>query len=193
VSEIDPARALDWAEIYDRLAADRGDELAWVAMASWVSLWANRGRRSIADLGAETVEDVIAETCVCAIEKFDQAYGRETFLGFVLGMYLNIRQKYLRRHRQRLLPIDDRAGEVAAEPDPEPDPPLLELLRACLDGLPPRERRAVELRYFGDAPAVHIAAELGVKLDNARRIVFNGMERLRACVGRAWPGGRKVD
>jgi RNA polymerase sigma factor (sigma-70 family) len=55
------------------------------------------------------------------------------------------------------------------------------VLGNCLERLPERDRRAVELRYFQDARTEHIARELQVSPVNARRIVFNGVNRLRKC------------
>jgi RNA polymerase sigma factor (sigma-70 family) len=192
VGEDDAARGLDWAEIYDRLAADRGDELAWVGMASWVGLWARHGRWRIADLGDEAVEDAVAETCAMAVARFEKARGAETFVGFVYGHFLNVRQRLLRDEKAPVVLIDFKVPDLPDELVEPPAPDELALLHACLDGLAPRERRAVELRYYQDAPAARIAAALGVTVGNARRIVFNGLARLRACFERAWPGGRRV-
>ena len=66
-------------------------------------------------------------------------------------------------------------------PSATADDPRFAVLDACLERLPERDRRAVELRYFAKARAEQIAQELRVSEGNARRIVFNGVNRLRKC------------
>ena len=59
-----------------------------------------------------------------------------------------------------------------------------------VDALCAIERQAVQLRYLEDASADEIAAALGVTPNNARQIVFVGLDRLRRLVRREWPAGR---
>jgi hypothetical protein len=89
-------RALDWAEMYRRLAADRRDAPALAALGSWVSLWAYRG---LFHFGPDVIEQVIAETCRQAVANFQRARGAETFSGFVYGHYLDVRRRRLRPDR----------------------------------------------------------------------------------------------
>jgi RNA polymerase sigma factor (sigma-70 family) len=81
------------------------------------------------------------------------------------------------RDRAEWVYVVDRADEPT---EADPDPGLLRLLRRALNELPDRERRAVELRYFEQMPALRIAVELGVTEGNARRVVFNGIQHLRS-------------
>jgi DNA-directed RNA polymerase specialized sigma24 family protein len=48
----------------------------------------------------------------------------------------------------------------------------------------------VQLRYFLGASDRQIAAELDVSTVNARRIVFNALQRLRRRARQIWPLGR---
>jgi RNA polymerase sigma factor (sigma-70 family) len=70
-----------------------------------------------------------------------------------------------------------------AAPESEPTPASIALMRRAVAALPERERKAVCMRYFDELPAVAIASELGVSTVNARRIVFNGLRRLRTDLG----------
>jgi RNA polymerase sigma factor (sigma-70 family) len=174
---------MDWESIYLRLTRDCEDTLAWRALERRVECWARavfRGR------AYGLVEDVVAETCASVALGIAGARGPETFSGFVYGHFLNVRRRALRadsliQSSQSLEGIDI-AAEAAAD---EPDPDAIALLGRALDYLPDRERRAVTLRYFHDLPSAYIAAELGVTSGNARRIVFNGLRRLRTHFGPA--------
>lgn len=182
---IDTRQALDWSEIYYRLADDPSDSLAWIGLSTWVSLWA---RKALGGWGAAAIEDAVADTCASIVHGFAKARGAETFSGFAYGQFLNVRQRLVRRRLVSVQPLD--AIDVPDDVPDRPAPDEIALLRKCLAELAQRERRAVELRYFEDAPADQIAATLGVTVVNARRIVFNGLAHLRACAQRTWPHGR---
>jgi DNA-directed RNA polymerase specialized sigma24 family protein len=108
------------------------------------------------------------------------AYGPETFRGFVLGKYLNAEKGALRLAALRRVSLD-AAVDVPASSSSDVFDQRLAVLGRCLERLPERDRRAVELRFFQEARAEHIAHELQVSAGNARRIVFNGVNRLRKC------------
>jgi RNA polymerase sigma factor (sigma-70 family) len=169
---------MDWESIYLRLTRDGEDTLAWHALARRIECWARavfRGR------GHSVVEDVVAETCASVALGIAGARGPETFSGFVYGHFLNVRRRALRADSfsQSYQSLD--GIEIPAEgPSDDPDPDAIALLRRALACLPERERRAVTLRYFNELPSACIAAELGVTHGNARRIVFNGLRRLRS-------------
>jgi RNA polymerase sigma factor (sigma-70 family) len=170
-------------ETFDRFQADPGDALAWAALESWVCLWARRGLRG---LSPQSIEDAISDTCLSIVLNLDKAHGRETFAGFAYGHFLNVRQRAFRRKETA---TDPGGLDVFVEEEPEVWPDEVALLRTCLDGLPARERCAVELRYFEAASSERIADALGVTRTNARRLVFNGLRHLRACFQQAWAGG----
>jgi RNA polymerase sigma factor (sigma-70 family) len=172
---------MEWESIYHRLTRDCEDALAWRALERRVESWARavfRGR------GHGVVEDVVAETCASVALGIAAARGPETFSGFVYGHFLNIRRRALRAEWliQSAKSLDDVDIAAAAAED-EPDPDAIALLRRALGDLPARERRAVTLRYFHELPSASIAADLGVTTGNARRIVFNGLRRLRTHFG----------
>ena len=168
---------MDWESLYLRLTRDCEDALAWRALERRVESWARavfRGR------GSSVVEDVVAETCASVALAIAGARGPETFSGFVYGHFLNVRRRALRavssiQSSQSLEGVEIAAAAAADEPDPD----AIALLHQALNYLPERERRAVTLRYFHELPSAGIAAELGVTSGNARRIVFNGLRRLR--------------
>lgn len=54
----------------------------------------------------------------------------------------------------------------------------------ALDGLPPNQRTAVELRYHDDLEFEEIARRLETTPANARKLVSRGVEKLRILMGR---------
>jgi RNA polymerase sigma factor (sigma-70 family) len=168
---------VDWATICTRLRCDANDQHAWDALEARVRGWAFVRLRGLA---AEIVEDAVADTCASVVMDLPAARNPDTFRGFVLGKYLNVAKGAFRLAELEHVAID-RAHDLAATPSESTADPRFAVLDACLEGLPERDRRAVELRYFAKARAEQIAQELRVSEGNARRIVFNGVNRLRKC------------
>jgi RNA polymerase sigma factor (sigma-70 family) len=168
---------VDWATICTRLRVDSNDQVAWAALEARVRAWA-AGR--LRGLGSDLVEDAIADMCSSVVLDLGAARGPDTFRGFVLGKCLNVAKGAYRLAELERVSLD-RALELAASPSAGADDPRFAVLDACLERLPERDRRAVELRYFAKARAEQIARELQVSEGNARRIVFNGVNRLRKC------------
>jgi len=84
-------------------------------------------------------------------------------------------------------PDDDR---LARMPDPSPDQAedawnthRRDILRRALEELPPAQRQALGLAYFGDLSHGEIAKVLGVPLGTAKSRIRAGMERLRTRLG----------
>ena len=168
---------MDWATICTRLRVDSNDQAAWDALEARVRIWAFGRLRG---LGSEIVEDAIADMCASVVLDLPAARGPDTFRGFVLGKCLNVAKGAVRLAELERVFLD-RAVELADVSSAEGDDPRFAVLDACLERLPDRDRRAVELRYFAKARAEQIARELRVSEVNARRIVFNGVNRLRKC------------
>lgn len=175
------AVALDWTAIYARLKRDPNDAAAFAALAGQVRRWAERQIRSVSPLLEAHREDVVADTCAAALIGIDAAYGCETFPGFVYGHYLNARRRALQHLQRPVVPLGAYDPPAPANRGLSSDE--LALLERCLGELPRRERCAVELRYFDGASAREIGSVLSVTEGNARRLVFNGLARLR----RTWP------
>jgi RNA polymerase sigma factor (sigma-70 family) len=166
---------MDWNEIYQRLMADSNDHLAWEAVERRVEVWARSG---LWMHGRHLIDDAVVDTCASIALGIDQARGAETFAGFAYGHFLNARRRLLRAMTVGTVTLDgiDVAAPQAAE---ELDAETLVRLKGALELLPRRERTAVVLRYFEELSAIQIAAHLGVTSGNARRILFNGLRRLR--------------
>lgn len=181
---------MDWATICTRLTVDANDLAAWDALEQRVRAWAYRSLRG---RDPDIIEDAIADACASTVLDIRAARGPDTFRGFVQGKCLNAKKGAIRLAERRSVPLDG-LPELPSTASADADDPRFRVLDRCLDLLPPRDRRAVELRYFSEAQAEQIARELRVTEGNARRIVFNGVNRLRKCaqaaVGPLTPGLR---
>jgi RNA polymerase sigma factor (sigma-70 family) len=169
--------ALDWPEIYAGLVRNPDDPQAWASLEQRVRQWA---QPALWQLGWHMVDDAVADTCSSALIALSAAKGADTFAGFVYGHYLNVRRRVLASVHRSEAPLD--ALEPAAPIDLEVLDERVTILRSCLEALPGRDREAIRLRYFEECSAEKIAAALNVSVGNARRIVFNGLARLRRCM-----------
>jgi RNA polymerase sigma factor (sigma-70 family) len=168
---------VDWATICTRLRLDANDHAAWEALDARVRTWAYDRLRG---LRPEILEDAVADMCASVVMDLPAARGPDTFRGFVLGKCLNVAKGAVRLAEHDRVPLD-QATDLPAFMSVDADDPRFVVLDRCLERLPDRDRRAVELRYFAKARADQIARELQVTEGNARRIVFNGVNRLRKC------------
>jgi RNA polymerase sigma factor (sigma-70 family) len=167
---------MNWDDIYQRLLRDSNDALAWSSLQGHVRCWA---RAVLGGRAPHAVEDAVAETCAATVVGLHNARSAETFAGFAYGHFLNVRRRLIRDQVlvQRTQTLDYDLPLYAA--DDERDSDIVDLVRRAVDGLPERERKAVRMRYFDDQSSTAIATALGVSTVNARRIVFNGLRRLR--------------
>jgi len=121
-------------------------------------------------LGTERADDAFQETFLRAL----QAYGRlehgEHLRAWVLTIARNVSIDVFRRSR----PHDE-----LVDVDSEDERPAYEELAPLTDGLPPKERAAVVLRYGYDLSYDQIAAALGSSEEAARQAASTGVRRLR--------------
>lgn len=145
-----------------------------------VRAWA---RADLWNRGWTAVDDAVAESCADVVLAIEKARGAHTFAGFVRGVYLNVRRRAIAAARA---PVTTLEGvDPPALPEEPIDVTEWRVLDGCLEALPDREREAVRLRYFEGAAAERIATTLAVTPGNARRIVFNGLAKVRRCAKEA--------
>lgn len=121
-------------------------------------------------LGSERAEDAFQETFLRALQAYARLEHGEHLRAWVLTIARNVATDVLRRMRP--------AHELA-ETGSEDVRPAYEDLSPLTDGLPPKERAAVVLRYGYDLGYDQIAAALGSSEDAARQAASTGVRRLR--------------
>jgi RNA polymerase sigma-70 factor, ECF subfamily len=175
---------VEWSEIYDRLVVDPNDAGGWSALLRRVHGWA---RTRLASADGWVLDEVSADTCSAVALKMSLARGRDTFATFVYGYFLNACRRYIRYRDAGMKNVALDEIDVPAPPAYDPEQARIAAITTCLESLPPRDRQAVTMRYLQEASPAAIAEALGVNDGYARRIVFNGLQRIRDCVG---VGGR---
>ncbi|WP_037494122.1 RNA polymerase sigma factor [Solirubrobacter soli] len=118
----------------------------------------------------EAAADVAQEVALTALQKADSIRDLDAWLHKVA---VRRALKEARRNRDR------RDAEARAHVPPRPDDPLTEALE-LLDGLPPRQRAALTLRYVHDLPDAAIAKALGCRTGTVRSLLSRGREALRS-------------
>jgi len=136
----------------------------------------------------DDVEDVVEETFWQAwrqASRFDASRGAvQSWLLTIARSRALDRVRSLRRRREEPLEGDDGEAVVqqAAEGDPGLDAEASERRRiviAALDGLPPEQREALELGYFGGLSQSEIAERTGQPLGTVKTRMRLAMQKLR--------------
>ena len=122
-------------------------------------------------LGRRRAEDAFQETFLRALAAYGRLSTASTSRAWVLTIAGNVAIDTLRRRRP--------TAEPAGRPH-EDARPAYEELGELTDGLPPKERAAVVLRYGYDLTYDQIAAALGSNPVAARQAASTGVRRLRA-------------
>lgn len=124
-------------------------------------------------VGRTDAEDCFQETFLAALRAYPKLDNTKNLRGWLLTI---AHRKAIDHHR-----ANGRRPPSAAEPDEigtnDPDPG--EGIWPLIEGLPPKQRAAVALRYACDMPHAEIAAALGCSPEAARRSLHEGIKRLR--------------
>ena len=175
-----------WEEAYDRLAGSHHDPEVWSFIHGYVAM---RARRDLFRFGHEVVAEAAQEVCRQAFERFEDARGRETFHGWILGLYRGVLRDIRRvegrvANQDRIDAIEGFDVRGGGDPaDAVPYDQRAAILR-CVERLPGRERRVVILRFQDDMSHAQIAAVLGITEGYVRVTQLRAIRRLRVCLGR---------
>ena len=121
-------------------------------------------------LGTERADDAFQETFLRALQAYRRLEHGEHLRAWVLTIAKNVAVDTLRRTKPQS-ELVETAGED--------DRPAYAELAPLTDGLPPKERAAVVLRYGYDLSYEQIAAALGSSENAARQAASTGVRRLR--------------
>jgi RNA polymerase sigma factor (sigma-70 family) len=121
-------------------------------------------------LGAQRAEDAYQETFLRALQAYTRLEHGEHLRAWILTIARNVAIDTLRRAKPEA-ELVETAGDDR--------PPAYQELAPLTDGLPPKERAAVVLRYGYDLSYEQIADALGSSEDAARQAASTGVRRLR--------------
>jgi RNA polymerase sigma factor (sigma-70 family) len=121
-------------------------------------------------LGADRAEDAFQETFLRALRAYARLDHGEHLRAWVLTIAQNVAVDTLRRARPSAELPDRAASDV--------EPAYAELAELT-DGLGPKERAAVVLRYGYDLSYEQIASALGSSPEAARQAASTGVRRIR--------------
>jgi RNA polymerase sigma factor (sigma-70 family) len=121
-------------------------------------------------LGVDGADDAFQETFLRALRAYGRLEHGEHLRAWVLTIAQNVALDMLRRAR----PTEELAEAVSADSSP-----AYAELAHLTDGLGPKERAAVVLRYGYDLSYEQIASVLGSSPDAARQATSTGVRRIR--------------
>jgi RNA polymerase sigma factor (sigma-70 family) len=121
--------------------------------------------------GRDRADDLFQETFLRALRAYARLEHGDHLRAWVMTIAANTLIDAARRERP--------TAELAVEPGGEDPRPAFEELAPLTDGLPPKERAAVVLRYGYALDYDEIAAALGSSEDAARQAASAGVRRLR--------------
>jgi RNA polymerase sigma factor (sigma-70 family) len=121
--------------------------------------------------GRDRADDLFQETFLRALRAYAQLEHGEHLRAWVMTIAANTLVDAARREKP--------TAELAVEPGGEDIRPAFEELAPLTDGLPPKERAAVVLRYGYSLDYDEIGAALGSSEDAARQAASAGVRRLR--------------
>jgi len=132
-------------------------------------------RYLIGQVGATDAEDCFQETFISALRSYPSLRDASNLRGWLITI---ARRKVIdaRRAASRRPILVDQVPEPAAGESRDIDVAVWDSVRA----LPPKQRRAVLLRYAADHTFRDIAKSLRVSEDAARQNVHEGLKKLRS-------------
>jgi RNA polymerase sigma-70 factor (sigma-E family) len=122
-------------------------------------------------------EDLVHEAFVRLFGRFRDLRNPDAFGAYLRTTVVNLARSHFRRRRVEREYMD-RTGR---EPDVERDVDLegREAMWRALQGLRPRQRAAIVLRYYEDLTEVQTAEVLGCAVGTVKSLVSRGIDQLR--------------
>jgi RNA polymerase sigma-70 factor, ECF subfamily len=135
----------------------------------------------------DQAQDIYQESVLTLWEKFGEYRANEPFLPWAYRFaYFKV---LAQRKSNRLQPtlLDDDVLEILADEQVQEDERLeaqLRILSGCLEKLPQKERRLLQVRYDGRATVAQIAQETGWLADTLYRVLHRVRKKLLHCIER---------
>jgi RNA polymerase sigma-70 factor (sigma-E family) len=127
-------------------------------------------------------EDLLHDAFVRVAGRFRHLRFPEAFEAYLRSTIVNLHISQLRKQRSERMYVERERGQ---RPNAQtlPDLASREELWDALMALPPRQRSAVVLRFYGDLSERQAAEVMGSSLEALRSAVARGMRTLRSAMG----------
>jgi RNA polymerase sigma-70 factor (ECF subfamily) len=132
-------------------------------------------------------EDVVQRIAQELARRFDEYDSSRPFVGWALWIAKSrVIDFYRAQNRTRVVFSDDLLGQladtIAAQGDGRSN--RREALEACLEKLPPKSRRLLDLRYVKELSADEMAQETGSTSGSVRVLLSRARTALASCIER---------
>jgi RNA polymerase sigma-70 factor (sigma-E family) len=121
-------------------------------------------------------EDLVQEAFVRLFGRFRDLRNPDAFGAYLRTTVVNLARSHFRRAKVERAYVDREGGNPPATPQDAGG--RLEMWEA-LQGLRPRQRAAIVLRYYEDLSEAQTAEVLGCAVGTVKSLVSRGIERLR--------------
>ena len=135
--------------------------------------------------GFQDAEDVVQQVALAAARRFDEYDGARPFTAWVLWLAKSkIIDFYRKQGRQRIVFSETLLDQTAARLVARQAAVHVgaAALEKCLDKLPPKSRRLLDLRYIEDASMEAIAQAIASTAGSVRVMLFRIRNLLADCV-----------
>lgn len=132
-------------------------------------------------------EDVVQRIAQEMARRFDEYDSGRPFVGWALWIAKSrVIDFYRVQGCSRVVFSDELLGQLADTIAQQADgrSQRREALESCLDELPPRSRRLLDLRYVGERSATEIAREIGSTSGSVRVLLTRARTALASCIER---------
>lgn len=137
--------------------------------------------------GFHDAEDVVQRVAQEMARRFDEYDSSRPFVGWALWIAKSrVIDFYRAQGRTRVVFSDELLSQLADTIAQQADgrSGRREALEACLDELPPRSRRLLDLRYVDELPAAEAAREIGSTEGSVRVLLSRVRTVLASCIER---------
>jgi RNA polymerase sigma factor (sigma-70 family) len=128
----------------------------------------------VASVGRDGADDCFQETFLAAMKAYPRLRAESNLRAWVMTIAHRKAMDHHRARARNAIPVEE-VPEVATHDAPPRD----EETWARVDGLPPKQRAAVLLRYAGDLTHAEVAVALDCSEEAARRSAHEGLKKLR--------------
>ena len=132
---------------------------------------------------AELAEDLVQDAFVRLIGRFADLRSPESFDAYLRRTIVNLTYGLFRRKRVERAYLARERASAARSVDGLPDIEARDELWARLQGIAPRQRAALVLRYYEDLSDHQAAEVLGCSVRSVRSLVARGLQAMRTQQG----------